>query len=362
MFCRKNTTFEEIKEMQSLLDHLASLRNDLIRNQVRRLLQHSKPDEVSDLLMSRGSLTGDECNRLSSEYHNQETFLESLILMINTRTKLNSLLATVIECDPDFRPVDSAVVRFIQQNIPSLIECLDVDNGLADCLFSNGVLTSEQYERLTNKSWWSSFQEQNRELLSNMLPSRLVSMHMYKMFLAALVETDQGHVCNFINNSVDSVQFNGDDCRILTMEALNRIDNNLFHMIKLIDPHPIFLESLVQEGCITERHKERIDVRQTKSDKNKELLTIIRRRSYEDFKTFKRVLQTTQKGGIIAKLLGHEFDHVTRVHCEISVDPKPIMSPELLAQRERNLYLMQSLPQEVTYPHEYAAEPCRRRS
>ena len=304
--------------MQPLLDHPTSLRNDLIRNQVRRLLQHSKPDEVSDHLMSRGVLTGDECNRLYNEHHNQETFLDSLIEMINTRTKRNSLLATVIECDPDFYPVGSSVMGFVQQNISSLIECLDVDNGLADCLFSKGVLTSEQYERLTNKSWWPTFQEQNRVLLSNMLPSRLVSMHMSKMFMSALVETDQGHVFNFINNSVDSVQFNEDDCRILTMEELNRIDKNLFHMIKLIDPSPKFLESLVQEGCITERHKERIDVHQTKSDKNKELLAIIRRRSYEDFKTFKRAVQATQNGGIIAKLHGQELNHVISVHCEIS--------------------------------------------
>ena len=93
------------------------------------------------------------------------------------------------------------VSESIQENISRLIECLDVDNGLADCLFSRGVLSLEQYERLTNKSWWSSSQEQNRELLKNMLPSRFRSVSACKMFMAALVETDQRHIFNFIVNS-----------------------------------------------------------------------------------------------------------------------------------------------------------------
>ena len=108
----------------------------------------------------------------------------------------------VIECDPNFHCVSSEVVGFIRQNMSKLIECLDVDNGLADYLFSKQVLTSEQYEKLTNKSWWPSYQEQNRELLSNMLLHGLESIQACKKFLAALVETDQRHIFNFINNSL----------------------------------------------------------------------------------------------------------------------------------------------------------------
>ena len=93
------------------------------------------------------------------------------------------------------------VTESIPENISRLIQCLDVDNGLADCLFSRGVLSLEQYERLTNKSFLPSSQEQNRELLTNMLPSRLKSISACKMFMAALVETDQRHIFNFIMNS-----------------------------------------------------------------------------------------------------------------------------------------------------------------
>ena len=234
---------------------------------------------------------------------------------------------------------------------------MDVDNGLADCLFSRKLLISEQYERLTNKSWWSSTQEQNRELLSSMLPSRLESTHACKMFLAALVETDQRHIFNFISKSLDDAQVNeDDDCRILTADELNIIDRNLSHLINLIDPSPIFLDSLLDAGCITQRHRERIDAQQTKRDRNKELLSIIRRRSYEDFKTFKRVVQTIQTNGtIILKLFERESVYVASVHCEINIEPEATMSPEPTIELETKIsrhltdptILPQSLTQEV---------------
>ena len=81
---------------------------------------------------------------------------------------------------------------------------------------------------------------------------------------------------------------------------------SLFQLINSIDPSPTFLESLLREDCITQRHKNRIDVQPTSNDKNKELLSIVRRRSYEDFKTFKRVIRATQKNGMIITLLEQE--------------------------------------------------------
>ena len=59
----------------------------------------------------------------------------------------------------------------------------------------------------------------------------------------------------------------------------------------------------MREECITKAHKNRIEVQQTERDKNKELLSIMKRRSYEDFKTFKHVIRATQKDGMIIKLL-----------------------------------------------------------
>ena len=345
------------EEIQPLHD-MGSLDSDIIRNQVQILMRYLQPEDFIGRLMSRGVSTVEveEYNMLLQEQQNQEKLIKFLTRIVNTKSKSNSLLAMVIECDPNFHCVSSEVADFIGQNMSILVECLDVDNGLADCLRSREVLTSEQYEKLSNKTRWDSYKEQNRELLTNMLPTRLESEHMCKMFLAALVETDQRHIFNFIHKSLDDVQEQEDDHRILTVE-LNRIDRNLFHLVNSIDPSPTFLDSLLRESCIIEQHRDRINAQQTKREKNRELLTIIRRRSYEDFETFKRVTQETQKNGIlIVKLLEQDHGHVISVHCEINVEPDAMMSSEHTAELETEIsshltdatILSQSMTQEVS--------------
>ena len=276
------------EELQPL-HYMRLLNGDVIRDQVQMLMEYLQPEEFIGRLASNGILSVVEKKMLLREQRNIEKFVKIVSSIVNTKTKSNSLLAMVIECEPNFHYVSSKVADFIEQNMLKLIECVDVDNGLADYLFSREVLTSEQYEKLSNKTRWDSYQEQNRELLSNMLPQALESKQAYKMFLAALVETDQRHVFNFINNSLDDVQVTeDDDCRILTQVEMGSIDKNQFRLINLIDPSPTFLDSLLSKGCITQRHRDRIDAQQTTSDKNKELLTIIRRMS---IKTFKEVLE-----------------------------------------------------------------------
>ena len=365
IFMRKIQIEEISEELQPFGDHQEFSDTDIPQDKTQTLVKNLKPEKLIECLMSNGALTVEEYNMLLQEHQNQESFLKILTQLINTKSKFNSLLAMVIEFDPNFHCVGSTLTDFVKQNMSKLIECLDVDNGLADCLFSRDVLTSEQYEKLTNKSWWSSFQEQNLELLSSMLPARLESEHMCKMLLAALIETDQRHIFNFISNSLSEAEFNeNSDCRILTADELNRIDRNLFHLINLIEPSPTFLDSLLREGCITQRHRERIDAQQTPSAKNKELLSIVRRRSYGDFKTFKRIMQTTQRNGIIIlRLLEQESDHVISAHCEINIEPEATMSLEHVTELETRIsshltdptIRSQSLTQEASQPIERTA-------
>ena len=66
-----------------------------------------------------------------------------------------------------------------------------------------------------------------------------------------------------------------------------------------------FLNILLQKKCLTERHLDRIKEHRTKSAKNKELLSIIRRRSSADFHSFKIALCKTKQDGVL-KLLEME--------------------------------------------------------
>ena len=108
-----------------------------------------------------------------------------------------------------------------------------------------------------------------------------------------------------------------DDHRILSADELNKIDRSSSQLINSIVPSPTFLESLLRDDCITQKHKSLIEAQLTSNAKNKDLLSIVRRRSYRDFKTFKRVIQATQTGTII-KLLEQESGMYKEHGCQIS--------------------------------------------
>ena len=63
-----------------------------------------------------------------------------------------------------------------------------------------------------------------------------------------------------------------------------------------------FLNILLQKHCITERHKDRIMELRTKSARSKQLLSIIRRRSFAHFQWFKIALGAAGQHGVMELL------------------------------------------------------------
>ena len=77
-----------------------------------------------------------------------------------------------------------------------------------------------------------------------------------------------------------------DQDRILSRDELDRLDRNLFLLSTLLDVNNTrLLDSLVRDRCITDRHRDRIQSKLLKGERNEELLSIIRRRSYSNFTT-----------------------------------------------------------------------------
>ena len=93
--------------------------------------------------------------------------------------------------------------------------------------------------------------------------------------------------------------------RILSEEELNRFDRHAHHLESLLDvERKHFSDILVNRGCITERHKDRVRVQDVaRCDKNRELLSIIRRRSYADYVTFVDALKETRHPVQVIQLL-----------------------------------------------------------
>ena len=85
---------------------------------------------------------------------------------------------------------------------------------------------------------------------------------------------------------------------------MSRFDRHAHHLETLLDvERKRFLDILVNRGCITERHKDGVSVQLKKVDKNRELLSIIRRRSYADYVTFVDALNETRHPVQVLQLL-----------------------------------------------------------
>ena len=106
-----------------------------------------------------------------------------------------------------------------------------------------------------------------------------------------------------VSNAGSNVSTTEDRNRILSEEELSRFDRHVHHLELLLDvERKHFLDILVNRGCITERHKDGVSVQLKKVDKNRELLSIIRRRSYADYVTFVDALKKTRQRQILQLL------------------------------------------------------------
>ena len=75
---------------------------------------------------------------------------------------------------------------------------MEADDGLADYLLSEKVLNAEQNYRITKGYKSRPYEEQNRELIDILLIS-VDPTPACTSFIAALLETNQKHVVNFLH-------------------------------------------------------------------------------------------------------------------------------------------------------------------
>ena len=181
----------------------------------------------------------------------------------------------------------------------SLAQYIDPDNGLLWCLNGKEVLTDSDLIQLdsfkSNKIKAKSFLEVNEELLLKYISPKIECC--CDKFLEALDENSQRHVALCIING--EMNSDGEE-RLLTENEISIINDNLFSLVNLMNPYRMdFLYRLISKKCITERHKASIENCSEIKQKIDELLTILKRRSYSDFKHFKLCLHDTMQDKIV---------------------------------------------------------------
>ena len=118
--------------------------------------------------------------------------------------------------------------------------------------------------------------------------------------------------------------------RVLGKDELCIIDDNMSCLVNLIDPYKLgLLDLLVSTKCITSRHLEMIEKRETNREKINELLKILKSRNYKHFANFKSCLRNTNQGRIADVL---EQGSIITVEVKLSERKNKNGSPSELAE------------------------------
>ena len=197
----------------------------------------------------------------------------------------------------------------------SLLEYLDPDNDLIDCLKQRHVLTDLEYQQFVmfaaNES--SSYVEKNREILSEYVSPKIEYCCMD--FIDALKNDGQQHVINHIMNAGELLD------RVLSQDEIHLINKRMPCLANLIDLDKFgFLDLMVTTNIIASKHKKLIEKLETVPERINELMSILKRRNYKHYRNFKLCLEETNQGNVVDLL---ENGEVFTVHVKLLKNTNP---------------------------------------
>jgi hypothetical protein len=191
---------------------------------------------------------------------------------------------------------DSKLAFRIRRVRTDLAIIVDTDFGLVDKLWSEELLTYEQYEMVGLESKLNRGEKVGR-LLDYVIQT---SLEMQEQFLVALRSCQQSHVVNYILEVADGSST--DDWPVYNSKygaAIRRVSPELK---KLIHWRCGLLDELLEEKCINWQHKQYIENAGTDAQANDRLLQILLRSSIGVYKKFIELLVKTNQHKVASLL------------------------------------------------------------
>jgi len=198
----------------------------------------------------------------------------------------------------DERPEEPNLGLFVKENIDKLAQIITTEFGLTYRLISGDKSMSSRTMADVERHF--AYDDKATSLLYKICGRLDSKLHLQALF-DALDLTHHRHVTNFIRGKGQRSADFGDNWPLRWCEAEElSFQNNRFNLAELIDSKNGLLNEMLALDCINDRMLQRIETYHTDTDRNEQLLAIVRRGSLADYNKFIQCLLQTHQHQVVS--------------------------------------------------------------
>jgi len=259
-----------------LLGELRSV--DVLESRIAKIKQQVTLNDKNDALLTALLEVPDEL---------QQSVMDSFIAAL--RSCGQDHVANIFRKESDKIPMSDEHSQLLIRQSDELCKFLDPENGLLNKLLSSGVITPVDNERIRSKI---GFDDMAAELLSTILRK---SDDALGALVNALNTTGQGHVAFILVGEGNS--------RPLSEHYRYKLTERRADVVRSIFPLSL-VSTLISKGVFTSYDQQRVESRQTTTEKCEMMLDLIARKSQQAFDGFVDTLQRCYHEHVVQELMG----------------------------------------------------------
>ena len=223
----------------------------------------------------------------------QETVLTKLIATL--RSCGQSHVANIFRQESDELPMSTEHWEQLRTNITELCKFLDPENGLLLRLYSVGIISSYDRNRVRSVVGYNKMADTLVEIIMRK------SDDAFQGLVDALNDTGQAHVVYILTKQGDE--------RLLCEEFRKKLTKHRTYLVKTIDSkHSGLITTLLSNGVFSEYDQERVTGREldTDIDRSEVIMDLMARKSQSSFDRFIAALEKTGQKHVAVEFIGEE--------------------------------------------------------